>query len=514
MARAGGSPRAAWHETRTTSAPVSVRRQKSGSRRHTAILSDVHLSQAHPDDDRDPLWMRYRRAEYHPDQDFAKLVDHLLATRGGDEIEIVYNGDVLDFDAPWVKDGHSSFDEFPPDEAGCAEHVRRIIADHPVWFGAAARLVAAGHRLLIMSGNHDVELCWPGVRAVIRAELARLAPQGGPPLDACDLEERVRFRAWFHVTEDGIYIEHGSQYDIFSGVRYPMLPLTRERARIHPQMGKLAFKRTGSRMGYFNPYYEETFYLGFGGYIRHWWDHYARSRRHIVRTWFWGSVRTAIEIWRHRHDEDWVAENHALARAETGATDEAIHRTFALAATPAERTMLPILRELWLDRLAILILFIALTATAGVAFGVLGAGLVVIAAIAAVAVYELLVPKPDLRSYDTAPASVKELFAIHGVRAVCMGHTHRPFGRWEGDETPCFRGNSGAWCPAFRDQGCTEPVLPRRPLLLLTSEGDALHGGLFWWDGRTLAPDAEGTESPPARRESKARSDGATSDAM
>ncbi|APR85482.1 Hypothetical protein A7982_10831 [Minicystis rosea] len=458
--------------------------------------------------------MRYRRAEYHPDDDFAKLVDHLLATRGADEIEIVYNGDVLDFDAPWVKDGHSSFDEFPVDEAGCAEHVRRIITDHPVWFAAAARLLAAGHRILFMSGNHDVELCWPGVRNAIREELGRLAAAIDRPLDARALEERVRFRAWFHVTEDGIYLEHGSQYDIFSGVRYPMLPVTRSRSRIHPQMGKLAFKRTGSRMGYFNPYYEETFYLGLVGYLQHWWEHYALSHRHIMRTWFWGSVRTAIEIWRHRHDEDWVAENRELARAETGADDEAIDRTFALAATPAERTMLPILRELWLDRLAILLLVIALMVGAGLAGGVLAAGIVLILALSAVAVYELVVPKPDLRSYDTAPSSVKELFAIHGVRAVCMGHTHRPFGHWEGDETPCFRGNSGSWCPAFRDQRCTEPVLAKRPLLLLTSEGDALHGGLFWWDGQTLLGDAESTEPPPPRREPKPHTDGATSDAV
>jgi UDP-2,3-diacylglucosamine pyrophosphatase LpxH len=485
---------------------VTPQEPENARRRHTVILSDVHLSQAHPEDPGDPLWMRYRSAAYHPDEEFASLVDHLLATRGGDALEVVWNGDVLDFDAPWVKDGHSSFDEYPLDDAGCAAHVRRIVADHPAWFRAAARLLGAGHRLLLMSGNHDVELHWPGVRAAFREEMGKLTALESPdgrPLDAAALEARVRFRAWFHVTEDGVYLEHGSQYDIFSNVRYPMLPVTRTRDWIHPQMGKLAFKRTGSRMGYFNPYYEETFYLGFSGYMRHWWEHYARSHRHIMRVWLWGGLRTAAEIWRHRHREDWTAENRALCRAETGADDAAIDRTFVLAAVPAEHTMLPILRELWLDRLGLLVFLLAVPAAAGAVGGWKAAAVALLAALAAVVAYELGTPKPDLRTYDSAPPGVRELFAIHGARAVCMGHTHRPFGHWEGEAPPRFWGNSGSWCPAFRDQLCTDPVLTRRPLLVLTSEGDALSGGLHWWDGHTLT--AEPAEAPAAASTKTAR---------
>jgi UDP-2,3-diacylglucosamine pyrophosphatase LpxH len=455
-------------------------------RRHTVILSDVHLSQAHPEDPSDPLWMRYRLRDHHPDEDLATLVDHLLATRGGDAIEMVWNGDVFDFDAPWVKDGQSSFDEFPPDDAGSADQVRRILADHAVWVRAAARLVRAGHRLLVLSGNHDVELWFPGVRRAIREAIGRAAAIE----DDRVLEERVRFRAWFHVTEDGIYLEHGSQYDLFASVRYAMLPLTRGRDRIHPQMGKLAFKRTGARMGYLNPYYEESFYLGFAGYMRHWAERYAFSRRRALRTWLTGALSTVAEIWRHRHHEDWAAENRALARAETGATDEAIDATLALGTPPAEETMIPILRQLWLDRLGLALLALSCTAiawlVAGPAAAAIAAGLVALL----VAVYERANPKLDLRTWDSAPAAVKDLFEIHGARAIALGHTHRPFAVWEGGADPVLYGNSGSWCPAFRDALCADPVLPKRPLLLLTSEGGRLQGGLFWWDGEALAPDA------------------------
>ena len=231
-----------------TEGPAATRRKR------TLIVSDVHLSQTHPDIPSDPMWMRYRRADLHPDAEFAALVDHALADFEGDAIELVFNGDVLDFDAPWVKDGQSSFEEFPVDDAGCAAQAERILSDHPGWFRAVARLLLAGHRVLFLSGNHDVELYWPGARAAIREHLVVLcrneavaAPRVTPEEIATSIDERVRFRAWFHVTEDLIYLEHGSQYDIFNGVPWPMMPVGKKRDWVHPVMGKLAFKRTGSR---------------------------------------------------------------------------------------------------------------------------------------------------------------------------------------------------------------------------------------------------------------------------
>ena len=474
-----------------------VQRHRHARRRHTLILSDVHLSQAHPEDPADPLWMRYRRREHHPDSDFAAMVDHLLATTTDDDaIELVFNGDVLDFDAPWVKDGQSSFDELPSTEAGCLVQVKLLLADHVVWFSAVARLLLAGHRLLIVSGNHDVELYWPAVRSTIRQELLRLctveAARAIDDDEASDIDSRVRFRAWFHVTEDRIYIEHGSQYDILNGVRHAMIPLTRERDRIHPMCGKLAFRRTGSRMGYFNPYYEETFYLGFFGYLNHFLRFYAFSRKSIGRVWFVGAVRSVLEIFRHRHRDERLDEGRTLAQAETGATPEAIDATHALRVRPAEDTMLPILRELWLDRIFLffgMVLVLAVIAvlapwkTAGIALGVM-LGLFVI--------YELVTPKPDLRTYDQAPPTVLEIFDIHGVRAICMGHTHRPFSRWIDGK---FHGNSGSWCPAFRDIECTQPQLDGRPVLMLTARDGSLHGGLHWFRDGALVPDAEGCVS-------------------
>lgn len=461
-------------------------------KKHTLVLSDVHLSQAHPDDPTDPSWMRYRTAAHHPDAEFAALVDHLLE-RHEDPIEIVFNGDVFDFDAPWVKDGTSSFDELPPTNEGCAEQARLILADHRTFFAAVGRALAAGHEVTFLSGNHDLELYFPAVRAAITEELVRLA---GDP----QVKERVRFRAWFHLSRDRIYFEHGSQYDIHNAVRHAAVPLTRAGDRLHPVLGKLAFRRTGARMGYFNPYYEETFYMGLFGYLGHFAKAYAFSHRHIVRTWCRGAFSTVFEILRHRHRDERLAEGRAAVRAELGEaiTDEAIDATHALRTPLAEDTMIPVVRELWVDRVvlffgSLLVLLTVLALAGPLAFAIAAAAIV-----ALFVLYELVVPKPDIRTYDSAPEEVLRLFEIHGVRAICMGHTHRPFARFEPQG---LYANSGSWCPAFHDAECTKPVLDGRPVLWLTTDGDDLSGGLHWWRKGAFVADPEASRAPAKVRE-------------
>ena len=469
----------------------------SGARRHTVVVSDVHLSQTHRRNDADPFWMRYRWSDYHPDADFEAFIGALIESCKGEPIEVVFNGDVLDFDAPLVKDGTSTFEEYPLDDAGCTAQLLRIVEDHPRFFRAAARLIAEGHRVIFVSGNHDLELYWPGVRHALREALRGMAKELAPDRDLSDLEDRVRFRTWFHVTEDKIYLEHGSQYDMLNGVPDPMLPVVKDGLTLHPVAGKLAFKRTGSRMGYFNPYCEDTFYMGASGYLKHFAENYLFSAdRHIVRTWITGALKTVREIVKHRRPggPDLSEESVARALRETKASREAILATHALRVPSGERTMIPILRELWLDRMglaAVVVVTLAMTfAFASSTVTAVVAGVLVLG----FATYEIVTPKPDIRTYDSAPPTVKKIFDIHGVRAMCMGHTHRPVGTWTDDK---FWGNSGSWCPAFVDRECTKPVLAGRPFLWLTADETSLWGGLHWYRDGAIGPDPEGAKAPP-----------------
>jgi hypothetical protein len=342
---------------------------------------------------------------------------------------------------------------------------------------------------MFTSGNHDLELYWPGVRAAIRAALRRAAAALSPTSDLSDLDDRVRFRTWFHVTEDRSYLEHGSQYDHLNGVPDPMAPVIADGSWLHPVAGKLAFKRTGARMGYFNPYYEETFYMGASGYLRHFVSNYLFSNRHIVRTWVSGAVSTVREIFRHRRRDEHELSEASIARAmeETGASREAVLATHALRVPSGERTMIPILRELWLDRMGLGLLVLTVASVAFLVASSLVAAAITGALLAAFVVYEVVTPKPDIRTYDSAPPTVKQIFEIHGVRAMCLGHTHRPHGTWENGR---FFGNSGAWCPAFVDRECTKPVLDGRPFLWLTTKGESVTGGLHWFRAGAITADA------------------------
>jgi hypothetical protein len=158
-------------------------------------------------------------------------------------------------------------------------------------------------------------------------------------------------------------------------------------------------------------------------------------------------------------------------------------------------------RELWLDRIVLGALLGIATPAAWIVAGKWAAAATACGLAAGFVGYELATPKPDLRTNDSPPDAVERLFGIHDVRAVCMGHTHRPFGEWREGR---FWGNSGSWCPAFRDVHCTEPVLDGRPFLHLTSEpNEPLRGGLSWWKNGEIVPAA----SPmPARPEVRLKS--------
>ncbi len=81
-----------------------------------------------------------------------------------------------------------------------------IFRGHLPFFKALATWVEAGGALIIVKGNHDVELHWPLVRRAIRDELVRR----GAAADA--VNARVAF-ADADFTLGNLYFEHGHQYE-------------------------------------------------------------------------------------------------------------------------------------------------------------------------------------------------------------------------------------------------------------------------------------------------------------
>nr|AYM54417.1 hypothetical protein [Phaselicystis flava] len=459
--------------------------------RHTVVISDVHLSEVERESG---PWMRYRQRAHLPDGPLAAMLDELRArireerARGtAATLTLVLNGDVFDFDAPRVVGEQSVFHDLPRTAEHSVPALAAILRDHPVFVGALGRVLADGHELVLISGNHDVQITLPEVRALLVANLveaavAVLAAEGRPrgPSIRAALRARVVFRAWFHRTPDGIVIEHGHQYDPTCAYRTPMDPFGRRPREIHPTLGSLGTRCLVSRFGYVNPHDDRSFMLPATAWIAHWARHYALSRRSLVIIWLSGMTRIFSELVRGRHALDRARRRAAIREAarETGAPLGAVARHARLFARPMEERLYDAARQLWVDRVGVAAL--ALLIGAGLLFALSGplklVGLA--AAPALIAAWEWIAPRGAFNAaWTSVDRTARHIARIHRARAVVFGHTHLPGGRWEGD---VFLGNSGTWSaiPEAGDPAC----VPRAVIWLVSEEGaPSLRGGLYVW---------------------------------
>ena len=455
---------------------------------HTVILSDIHLAEAEPGEG---LWMRYRQRRFSPDREIAAMLAALrgdLAARGpGHALSLVLDGDVFDFDAPRVVGDESVFHDEPRDAQHVVPVVDAILRDNPLFVCGVAGVLADGHSVVFVSGNHDVQLTLPEVRErvaqrLIEATCAELASRGRPAAerDAASVRQRIAFRAWFHRTPDGVVIEHGNQYDSYCAYRYPMAPFAPGSRTIRPTMGSLATRLLVSRMGYFNPHVDSSFMLSLAGYVWHWMRYYALTRHSLVLAWAGGALRTIATLLRIRDPERRRrrrADVAACAR-ETAVHPQIVARHARLFAPPAEDCIALVLRELWLDRAGLLLLGLVM-ATLWIVLAPRGLELYAVTPALGLLAYEGLVPKVPLAAlWQSMGRVARSVAKLHHARAVVFGHTHHPEGAWE---KGVFFGNTGSWSAAFHDIECTRPVSDERPLVWLSSDGGRMEGGLLAW---------------------------------
>jgi UDP-2,3-diacylglucosamine pyrophosphatase LpxH len=470
-----------------------------GSVRHSIAISDIHLSEVERSNG---LWMRYRQERYSPAKPIAELVDQILAkVPEGDRLVLVLNGDIFDFDAPVAqKDGESVFHDQPRDATHAVPMIEAILRDHPLFVNALAKVLAGGHEVCFVSGNHDVQLTLPEVRARVRDRVLAAVRAIAP--DAPEAADRLIFRAWFYFSPDGILFEHGNQYDSYCMFRYPMAPFAKDSSEIQPTMGSLATRNLVSRMGYFNPHVDSSFMLTAFGYLRHWAKYYLFSRRSLAFAWAVGAFRTVIELFRRRDRRDRArARANALAAArESGIALRHVVRHARLFATPAEDEMGKVVRELWVDRVLIgaaAVAFMSLWIIFAKGALMFGAALAPLA----IAGYELAVPRGTLdQTWRRVNRYARRVGAVHRARAVVFGHTHHAEASWENG---VFYGNTGSWSAAYHDLECTRPIDLARPVIWLTSgknDRPELSGGmLLFKDGAFSepAPPPEALELEP-----------------
>lgn len=179
--------------------------------RRTYVISDLHLGGVYPDADAAAKGDRgFRICTNVPG--LVRFVDALTARPVADpRIELVINGDLVDFLAEQNATG-SGWSAFTIDQHEAVKKFEAIVARDQAFFDALARFLAKGHRLVILLGNHDIELWLPAVR------LALAKAVGAKP----GTDYVLVPGAEAYLVGDAL-IEHGNRYDSYNLVDHERL---------------------------------------------------------------------------------------------------------------------------------------------------------------------------------------------------------------------------------------------------------------------------------------------------
>jgi len=153
-----------------------------------------------------------------------KFVEALATRPAAPRTELVVNGDFVDF----LAEGDGSPPQWTPFVANgddAASKLRAIIARDRLFFDALRRFLDGGHRLVLLPGNHDIELALPAVRTALN--------------DALGVTGNHDFHFLYdgeaYVVGDAI-IEHGDQYDPWNRVDHESLrKLRAQQSRRHAE---------------------------------------------------------------------------------------------------------------------------------------------------------------------------------------------------------------------------------------------------------------------------------------
>ncbi|UCG23373.1 MAG: hypothetical protein JSW55_14650 [Chloroflexota bacterium] len=257
------------------------------------FISDFHVSQG-----RDPETGKLSRNEdFFYDDAFARfLVYHAkLAERYQDDKfyerpwVLVINGDLFDFlHVTRIPDpenrellektiGKSELTENEKDfglgttSRETAWKLRQIYMGHPLLFQALGWFLACGkHKIVILKGNHDIELYWPAVQKSCRQLVVEAYEQWDDktkrgllpdsplptiekplPLKADTVSQRIEFPKWFYYEPGLFYAEHGNQYEPASAVDDFLEPILEEDKNKLPEEQHIKLPRGSFLIRYF-----------------------------------------------------------------------------------------------------------------------------------------------------------------------------------------------------------------------------------------------------------------------
>jgi UDP-2,3-diacylglucosamine pyrophosphatase LpxH len=443
-------------ELRNGAAPIALSCALSCARVSESILvfSDVHLGSDL--NDSGPHVPRSVTV----DRDLARMLAHYRETKPpADRWRVVIAGDFIDFVGMSIdpKDGEKLETELTPEErrngVGSAEdHARlkleRVGVRHASVFAELGKLVAAGHAITVLHGNHDIELHWDA----LKSDLRELVLAGVPESERASARERIDFEPWFFYREGVVYIEHGHQYDPFCSTSFILAPVSpRDPRRVERGFSEMllrsivrrtpGLKEHGHEDRGLASYVSWAFGLGIGGALAL-LSRFFGTMFDLTKTQRAYTTKIAAKM-RADHERR-VAERAERARLGKDRLDELL----SLQLRPIGTTFRGVLASVMLDRLAlgiavvVGIVIIALLARYGplAGYGYHATGVLLTFWIAMHFALSWGRGSVDPAKVMTDRASrIAKLFR---APYVVMGHTHVPLSVPAGDATYI---NVGSW---------------------------------------------------------------------
>lgn len=464
------------------------------------VLSDVHLGSDLVQHARPDAPAR-SSASSRRDHELVALLHH-YRERPQDEKpwRLVIAGDFIDFAGMSVSGLPDELATEPTEEerahglGSASDHtlikLRHVAAHHRDVFAELAQFVAAGNSLVIVRGNHDVDLHWEAVQAEFRAILAGHAAGSG---------DRVEFADWFYYEEGLVYIEHGHQYDDYCSydhVLHPVLPSDPRRSypSVSDVLLRYVVRPTRGMLESGHDSAGALDYLRFGARLG------VRGLLDLGRR-FALAVVCLITLWREHFSDagQWVRQEHERKMALLAeARHISLIKLRALASLqrpPVTRSLLRLLAGVMLDRVAVaLASVVALTwllvarwtPTLGVSIGVCLVGL-------ALTAWLWGRTRATLDASDSLRAGAAAVAGLFPAALIVMGHTHLPEMTRRARSGATYV-NLGAWAEEDTPDGTSPPLPASRTHLVVCQKGNRLSAKLLRWDA------ARGTEVLRAAR--------------
>lgn len=400
------------------------------------VVSDLHLCDVEEHDDG---WKYYKSARYLFDEEFAGLLRSFEEESAeGDELTLVLNGDIFDFDLvtavpdkpPWKVTPFERRRVLQPSAEKSAWKLERILSDHRRFVEALSDYMSRGHGVIYLLGNHDREFCFTEVQEVLLEALRRCRAARGQPAEPM----AIRFEPWFFYKPGQLYIEHGQQFDYYSSYRHICSPVVRWRGQrqLALPMGNISNRYLMTKMGYFNPHASD-YILNLYSYVVHWLRYYAFTRRSLAFNWLFGSIVVLARLLRTkkklRTPPPECQANLDQARDRYGLTGDQLDGLLGLQQRPITSRLFRLFREFWMDRVLIALLMVSGTVALAVVPIPLWIKLMVplTGFPLAYLIYELATKGGSIFTAEKQiPEYARRIARLMNVPLVTFGHTHVP----------------------------------------------------------------------------------------